>query len=956
MKISGTFLKSKVAQRIALLLLFSAVIPSSLMMVLSHHATFQFVSDYEHKSLVDKSQSYALSSFSNLTLANETLKQLAGSISSSDQPKANLESLKLPIFRSLNQLGTHGKILTKHGETDQLSVSLESILRNVNNTRNYRSHLVVIPSDKEKNDPAVYLVLPKLKTNYVETLFVAELDPEFIWGKKVDYPEDINVCVYQVAGKAKTRLFCSREENTASKRNNAKDINSGSWELFLRGNFDTNAWLFETSRRYPVSMNIFEKVISISSYVWIAILSLLMVGLLSLIQIRKTMVPLENLIEGTKKISSGNFVSVKVDGSSEFSELADAFNNMSSHIKKQLDTLRSLSSIDQEIVTKLDIEQLLDQVMLRMQELKPDASFYVFRLDEKTGSEVQCSVNVAGNPALSSTRLPISTREINTIKSYGQGHVSHCTMNNSFTHENLAAELGDNYVWVTPIFWQGVICAFLAVGSKGRLDERDVDWNEFRELASRIGIVMSAQEREEQLLLQAQYDTLTGLPNRILLQDRLRQAIDHSDRTHNPIWVLFLDLDRFKYVNDSMGHHAGDNLLVQISKRLQAGIRETDTVARFGGDEFIIILQGDMDENLRLSVLNRLIDSVGTPMKINTQEFVTTCSVGISVYPTDGSSADALIKHADIAMYRAKELGRNNFQFFTQSMNKKAAERMLMETHLRKALERNEFVLHYQPKVDLISKQIVGVEALIRWENAELGTVAPNAFIHFAEETGLILSIGEWVLREACRQAVVWQKMGLGELQMAVNLSVRQFKQDNIVESIKTILIETGLKAECLELELTESVFMDNTDNALRILHEIKSLGIKLSVDDFGMGYSSLSYLNSLPLDTLKIDKIFTDDITLNNNKAPIVDTIISLAKNLNLKVVAEGVESSVQVNYLLARGCDQIQGYYFSPPESAQTIEHLLVSNKKLTMPNLKAVEVHEKVGRSSNSNKIQS
>jgi EAL domain-containing protein (putative c-di-GMP-specific phosphodiesterase class I) len=351
-----------------------------------------------------------------------------------------------------------------------------------------------------------------------------------------------------------------------------------------------------------------------------------------------------------------------------------------------------------------------------------------------------------------------------------------------------------------------------------------------------------------------------------------------------------------------------------------------------------------MGEDSRLSILNRLVDSVALPIKVNKQELNTTCSIGIAVYPNDGVNPETLIKHADIAMYRAKEIGRNNFQFFTQNMNDKAAERMRMESYLRKAIEQDEFSLQFQPKVDLTSKQIVGVEALLRWNNTDLGNVSPDKFIQLAEDTNLILPIGEWVLRHACLQAVAWQKAGLGELLMAVNLSARQFKQDNLVESIKAILVETGLKAECLELELTESLFMSDNGNALKILHEIKALGIKLSVDDFGTGYSCLSYLNNLPLDALKIDKSFTDDIIVKNKKVPIVDTIISLGKNLNLQVIAEGVESAEQVAYLIAHGCDQIQGFYFSRPESAEKIESMLASNKKLVTPSLKPVAISKK------------
>ena len=487
------------------------------------------------------------------------------------------------------------------------------------------------------------------------------------------------------------------------------------------------------------------------------------------------------------------------------------------------------------------------------------------------------------------------------------------------------AKLGAHYLWVLPIFWQGNICALLTVGSKTDLNSEDNDWGEIRDLSNRIGIAISAQKREEQLLIQAHHDQLTGLPNRILLDDRLQQAIEHSQRTQLPTWVVFLDLDRFKYINDSMGHHLGDQVLIEVAKRLQNAVRDIDTVARFGGDEFIIVLQGHADEALVMGVLQRIIETIAQPLVINQLELNMTCSVGVSVYPNDGETVGTLIQHADIAMYRAKELGKNNFQFFTEALNKKVADRIYMENLLRHALAKNELVLHYQPKVNLQTMQVVGMEALIRWESHELGFVSPVNFIHLAEETGLILPIGEWVIKTACAQAVAWEKAGYGNLLMSVNLSARQFGQANLLDSIKNILADTGLEAKYLELELTESMVMTELATSLKILHEIKALGIKISVDDFGTGYSSLSYLKQLPLDTLKIDKSFTDDIVHHTDRAPIVQTVISLAKNLNLKIVAEGVESQEQVLYLQAHGCDEIQGYFFSRPKVAKDIEPLL-------------------------------
>jgi len=341
-----------------------------------------------------------------------------------------------------------------------------------------------------------------------------------------------------------------------------------------------------------------------------------------------------------------------------------------------------------------------------------------------------------------------------------------------------------------------------------------------------------------------------------------------------------------------------------------------------------------MEENFRLNILHRIVNAIVTPIKINEQELLVTSSIGIATYPNDGKTADELIKHADIAMYRAKELGKNNFQFFTQSMNEKAEKRLQIENLLRNAITKKELLLYYQPKVDLNSMQIVGMEALIRWNSKELGFVSPADFIALAEDTDLILPIGAWVLKTACKQVSAWKEAGYGDFLMSVNVSVRQFNRADFIETIQTTLDEAGLKASQLELEVTESILMKDIDLSSQTMRRLRSMGVKISIDDFGTGYSSLSYLKELPIDTLKIDKVFIDDIVASTDKAPIVETIIILAKNLGLNVVAEGVESLDQVNYLTERGCDQIQGYYFSKPESGELIE------KKLIKANAKALK----------------
>ena len=444
--------------------------------------------------------------------------------------------------------------------------------------------------------------------------------------------------------------------------------------------------------------------------------------------------------------------------------------------------------------------------------------------------------------------------------------------------------------------------------------------------------ITERKQAEARIQHMAHHDVLTDLPNRALLQDRLTQAIAYAERHGQPVWVVFIDLDRFKFVNDSLGHKAGDALLNAIALRLRSATRETDTVARLGGDEFVLVLPARSDEPMAGGILQRIMDSIAQPLAIAEQTFYLGCSMGVATYPVDGSSAEKLIEHADLAMYRAKEMGRNNFQFYTAAMNAGVLERLRIESALRSALERREFVLHYQPQVDLQSGRVVGMEALIRWQHPELGMVSPLRFISLAEETGLIVPIGAWVLRTACAQNQAWQQAGLGPLRIAVNLSARQFAQPDLAQSIAAALAETGLAPQYLDIELTESLVMTDVERTIEVLRELKALGLQLSIDDFGTGYSSLSYLQRFPIDVLKIDQSFVSDITQQTDDALIVMSIIALAHNLKLHVIAEGVETQEQLDYLQQHGCDEMQGYLFSRPLPAAEFEQLLRQGKQLS------------------------
>ncbi|OGI40288.1 MAG: hypothetical protein A2V91_07095, partial [Candidatus Muproteobacteria bacterium RBG_16_64_10] len=451
-----------------------------------------------------------------------------------------------------------------------------------------------------------------------------------------------------------------------------------------------------------------------------------------------------------------------------------------------------------------------------------------------------------------------------------------------------------------------------------------------------VAIVQDITERrqaEERLSYLAYYDTLTGLPNRPRLLERLQQAMVDAERVNRLVAVMFLDLDRFKVINDTLGHHVGDALLKGVAKRLQACVRPGDVIARLGGDEFTVVLANvaHMDDVAR--VAHKILDSFVQPFRVDGRDLFTTTSIGITIFPFDVHDAEGLLKNADAAMYHAKESGRNVFKFFTSELNVRAERRLKLETALRQALARQEISVHYQPQVDLKSGRIVGMEALARWQHPELGQVPPIEFIPVAEDTGLILPIGAWVLREACRQIKAWHETGFAKLQVAVNISGKQLLQKDFPQQAQTILRETGLAARYLDLELTESILMVDTGAAAAAMQALHALGISFSVDDFGTGYSSLAYLKRFPIDILKIDRSFVRDLATDPNDVAIVKTIIAMARALDMRVIAEGVETYEQLSFLRAQGCDGSQGYYCSKPLTADDFTELLADWKRLSL-----------------------
>jgi diguanylate cyclase (GGDEF)-like protein/PAS domain S-box-containing protein len=490
-----------------------------------------------------------------------------------------------------------------------------------------------------------------------------------------------------------------------------------------------------------------------------------------------------------------------------------------------------------------------------------------------------------------------------------------------------AAEHGLRSCWSTPILsHQGAILGTFAAYAKEPREPTDAEMNLINVETRIAGIAIERKLAEDRIQFMATHDALTGLSNRTLLNDRLSQAVLYAQRYDRWVTVLFVDLDNFKTINDSLGHNAGDELLKTVANRMVSCIRATDTVVRIGGDEFVVVLfDQPKDVDVISETVRKIQSAIAEPICMEGSDLRVTSSVGIANYPNDGVDADTLLANSDAALYRAKDVGRDNFQFYTSGLNAKVHEKFLLQEDLRNAVARSELVLHYQPQVDLRTGRIFALEALVRWKHPKLGIVPPVKFIPMAEATGLIVPIGDWVLREACRQNKAWQDAGLPPIVVGVNVSARQFREKNLVARVASALKENGLEAKYLELEVTESLIMQDVDLAVATMKELQDLGVHLSIDDFGTGYSSLCALKSFPVSRLKIDKSFIDGLLANENDKAVADAVISLGQKLNLRVIAEGVETEAQAAFLRTINCDEMQGYLFSKPLPAKGIEEML-------------------------------
>jgi diguanylate cyclase (GGDEF)-like protein len=652
------------------------------------------------------------------------------------------------------------------------------------------------------------------------------------------------------------------------------------------------------------------------TFVFAALLSLGLALVLGMSQLRRNLVPLVALQEGTRRLANQQFDEpVKVSSADEFSDLADSFNTMADRIARQFKALTTAAETDRAVLSSVDTIRIVEAVVDRMRDVCRCDRVGMMLLENQVGTRIAATMYTSGVDRPLACPISLLDADVQRLRSEPDGFV---LGSDSIPAYLEALAEGAGLVRVFPLAYQGELQGALLLAASQTVGRGEDEIVQAKRVAAQVALALANARMVEQIRSLAFFDSLTGLPNRVSFKRRVNEELEQSRQQERSFAVCFLDLDHFSRINDTLGHKFGDRLVQEVAIRLKSccsGTVPAAEVARLGGDEFTVLLPGLADISTATDLAHKILNSFGTPFALEGHEVFVSASIGIAVYPGDGLDLEDLLKNADVAMYQAKRNGRGTFELFARSMGATARQRLSLEGQLRKAIDAGQFALHYQPLVNAETRQVTGVEALLRWRHPERGIVYPGEFIALCEETGLIVPIGEWVLRTACAQARAWQLQGLPSVPVAINLSGQQLRRGNIVELVTAALAETELDPRLLELELTESILMNDLGGAESVLPALATLGVGLAIDDFGTGYSSLSYLKHLPVDTLKIDQSFIRDVTTNANDAAITSAIVAMGHALGLRIVAEGVETAEQDRLLRRQGCDLIQGHWVARP-----------------------------------------
>jgi diguanylate cyclase (GGDEF)-like protein len=759
-----------------------------------------------------------------------------------------------------------------------------------------------------------------------QTVHAFQLHSDALWGLRENSPYQTNFCTFTTNGEC---LFCTDPANESSHDDamvadgvggatlakwtggdNTAYVSAG-WQLFVKGLFAVPALdiVAAQPRDYALRSGAdFRRVFPPA-----LALVIVLVGALSISLIGESLVPLQRLTMVARQIAAGHLDSrVRVRSDDEFGSLADAFNNMAARISRQISTMKAMSKIDKMILSGADFEEVSEGLIRHLIELTGvDAAAIIARDSDA--------------PVLAKMISWYEDEYVHERISLPQelGHewcqprqVTLAEVNGTYApYKERFLSFGLRYVVIIPVILHDDLKGILLLGSDTSLEMQGSSLQVSIDLAGRLAVALASVEREEALYKQAHYDELTGLPNRQLLKDRLDQHLVQARRDEHSGAILFIDLDRFKEINDVFGHSVGDIVLAQAAERILTEVRETDTVARLGGDEFVILMPNLTADNTIRSTASRILSRLGEAFSVRGENHFLGASIGIVVFPDDGGSVETLLKNADSAMYRAKEAGRSRFEFFSQELNAESRRKIELERDLRTAFDGEALAVHYQPQFDLSNGIICGAEALMRWHHETLGYVSPAEFIQLAEDSGLIVEMGRWIIEQTCADLRTILDKGLHPGSMSINVSALQLRDPNFPADVLDSLHRNDIHPGYLQLEITETTVAQNRDTAITILNNLRNSGVQVAIDDFGTGYSSLSYLQDLPFDRIKIDKSFIELIGVGGNSEKICRTIIKMAHELGKEAIAEGVETREQADFLLKNDCDSVQGFFYSHP-----------------------------------------
>ncbi|MDQ3208693.1 MAG: EAL domain-containing protein [Gemmatimonadota bacterium] len=802
--------------------------------------------------------------------------------------------------------------------------------------------------------PRIYLLRRLVRRNEVRGTFVGEASPEYLWGtleQSMPSPTTrvavLDDSAYVIFSSAKTLPLAAAGNRTQDPGvvADAADQSylSASSEIRMTEAFASQPWRVVLSESKD---EVLEPMVEFTNtFLMVVGLSSLIVLLLSVSQIRRSVLPLEELQKGTRRIAQRDFTSrVTVTSRDEFEQLAASFNTMATQLGRQFNALATAAEIDRAVLSATDATAIVDTILARIRDVFP-CSVVSVTVGLPDGSKSLSSVIQDYESGLRHVaRVAMRGQDVQAILTGPEVLVLR-TGESAPGYLEPLVELGATSFVVLPLSYQRQLSGIIALGERFDLVPTEEDRVQMRRLADQAAVALANARMLDQVRELAYFDSLTGLPNRLSYKERLAYALEQASRNQKMVAAFFIDLDHFSRINDTLGHEVGDQLLRHVASRLRSCCREREDevgpafatlapeVARLGGDEFTVIMPGLNDPQDAAKLARRIISSFAHPIRVGTHEIFINASIGIAIYPFDGEDLDTLLMHADTAMYKAKEQGGNSYQTYSKSMTTTALQRLTLENDLRRALDRNEFEVHFQPIVDAYTGTVVGAEALLRWRHPELGLLLPSEFIPIAEENGLIVPMGEWILQAACVQNRAWQDAGLPRIRVGVNLSSRQLKR-RLTDTVSRALQLSGLEPRYLSLELTESVLVNHHKEGTEALHALRAMGIHLAVDDFGTGYSSFSYLKHFPLDTLKIDRSFIREIAIHPDDAAITTAIIAMGHALGLRVIAEGVETEAHLSLLQKQGCDEIQGYLVGRPVPAERFEEHLARKRGAAAP----------------------